>query len=143
MPDGAKRWLDALIGDWETRGSHPQVKEPVRGRASFEWLTGDTFLIWRAEQTPDIIPTFIAILGDVTKTEFPLNYFDSRGVARVYTARIAEGGLVFWRDEPGFAQRARVSIDDHGSVRWETELNGRPDLEMTYRRGASGGAAPR
>lgn len=47
--------------------------------------------------------------------------------------------LRFWRDEPGFAQRATVSVEADGSVlQFRTQLNEdgsyRRDLEMTYRR---------
>ena len=132
-----RRLLDRLIGEWDTRGSHPKIKEPITGHASFEWLAGHKFLIWRTENTPALVPTSISILGDVTAEEFPMNYFDSRGVARVYTVRIAGGVLRFWRDEPGFRQRATVSFEG-AELRWHTELNEdgsfRPDLEMAYRR---------
>ena len=136
----ARVWLDALIGEWDTTGTHPLIKETIRGHASFEWLAGHTFLIWRGASTPEIVPTFISVLGDVTAADdFPLHYFDARGVARVYTARVDRDVLRFWRDHPGFSQRATVSIDRHGDVvAWRTELNEhggwKPDLEMTYKR---------
>ena len=126
--------LDTLIGEWDTRGSHPMIEGPIRGRASFEWLAGHRFLIWRSASTPDTVPAAISIIGDVTAADtFPLHYFDSRGVARVYTASLKDGVLRFWRDEPGFAQRATVVLEGD-ALHLRTELNGKADLEMTYTR---------
>jgi hypothetical protein len=132
--------FDALVGQWETEGSHPFVKEPISGHASFEWLPGRRFLIWRSEQTPTTVPTAIAIIGGGdTPGTWPLHYFDSRGVFRVYTTNMAGGVWRFWRDEPGFLQRATGTFRDGGRVlEIRTELNEhgtwKPDLEMTYRR---------
>jgi len=132
--------FDALVGQWETEGSHPFVKEPIRGQASFEWLPGRRFLIWRSEQTPTTVPTAIAVIGGGdTPGTWPLHYFDSRGVFRVYTTNMAGGVWKFWRDEPGFLQRATGRFRDGGRVlEIRTELNEygtwKADLEMTYRR---------
>ena len=132
--------FDALVGQWETEGSHPFVKEPIRGQASFEWLPGRRFLIWRSEQTPTTVPTAIAVIGGGdTPGTWPLHYFDSRGVFRVYTTKMAGGVWKFWRDEPGFLQRATGRFRDGGRVlEIRTELNEygtwKADLEMTYRR---------
>ena len=41
--------LDALVGEWHTEATHPYLPNTViRGRATFEWLDGGFFLIWRA-----------------------------------------------------------------------------------------------
>src|SRR5918912_883635 len=56
--------LDALIGAWETEATHPSLPDTViRGRATFEWLAGGLFLIWRAAYDHPDIPDCIAILG--------------------------------------------------------------------------------
>ena len=87
--------LDALVSAWETEATHPSLPDTViRGRATFEWLAGGLFLIWRAAYDHPDIPDCIAILGcddagssvDARQASggCSLHYFDSRGVARVY-----------------------------------------------------------
>ena len=139
--DPALDGLEPLVGKWETQGSHPFIKEPIRGHASFEWLPGRRFLIWRTEQTPTLVPTAIAVIGGGdTPGTWPMHYFDQRGVFRVYQVHVDSGVVKIWRDHPGFAQRMTGVFGD-GGRRFElrTELNEHeagfnPDLEMTYRR---------
>src|SRR5919199_2201468 len=87
--------LDALVGEWETESTHPYLPNTViRGRATFEWLAGGHFLIWRASYDHPDIPDSIAILGcdasgDIgastdAEADCLMHYFDSRGVSRVY-----------------------------------------------------------
>ena len=138
--DAALDGLDPLVGEWETQGSHPSITEPIRGRASFEWLPGRRFLMWRTEQTPALVPTAIAVIGGGdTPGTWPMHYFDSRGVFRVYQVRAENGVVRVWRDQPGFAQRGTVTFSDGGrrlELRWELDQDGtwKPDLQMTYRR---------
>jgi len=138
--DPALDGLDPLVGEWETEGSHPQIKEPIRGHASFEWLPGRRFLIWRTTQMPQTVPPAIAIIGGGdTPGTWPMHYFDSRGVFRVYYVRVDGGVFRMWRDHPGFSQRATGTFTDGGRIfELRTELNEdgtwKPDLEMTYRR---------
>jgi hypothetical protein len=138
--DPALDGLDALAGEWSTEGSHPSIKEPIRGRASFEWLPGRRFLIWRTEQTPTIVPAAIAVIGGGdTPGTWPMHYFDSRGVFRVYQVRMDKGVWHVWRDHPGFAQRGTGVFGGGGrslELRWELNEDGtfRPDLELSYRR---------
>ena len=138
--DPALDGLDAVVGEWETEGTHPSIKEPIRGRASFEWLPGRRYLIWRSEQTPTIVPTAIAVIGGGdTPGTWPMHYFDSRGVFRVYQVRIDKGVWQIWRDHAGFAQRASGVFGDGGrrfELRWDLNEDGtfKPDLHLTYRR---------
>ena len=38
--------FQALIGEWTIKMTHPLVEDTVvRGRATYEWLEGDRFLI--------------------------------------------------------------------------------------------------
>jgi hypothetical protein len=138
--DAALDRLDPLVGEWETEGTHPLLTGVIPGRATFEWLTGRTFLIWRTETPPGTIPPAIAVIGggDVSGV-WQMHYFDSRGVSRIYQASMDDGVFRFWRDHPGFSQRATGVFEDEGRVlRLRTELDQdgtfRPDLEVTYRR---------
>jgi hypothetical protein len=56
--------LAALVGEWETEATHQALPGTViHGRATFEWLEGCSFLIWRAHYDHPDIPDCIAILG--------------------------------------------------------------------------------
>jgi hypothetical protein len=56
--------LDALVGEWETAATHPHLPGLViHGRATFEWLDGGHFLLWRARYDHPTISNSIAILG--------------------------------------------------------------------------------
>src|SRR5262245_656877 len=87
--------LDALVGEWETEATHPALPNTVvRGRATFEWLEGRCFLIWRSHHDHPDLPDAIAILGcgiaegagpsSDSAGDCQMHYFDSRGVTRVY-----------------------------------------------------------
>jgi hypothetical protein len=69
-----------------------------------------------------------------------MQYFDSRGVNRVYRASFDGRELKIWRDAPGFAQRITMTLrDDHSVLGGVWQLNEsdrgfRDDLAITYRR---------
>ena len=134
--------LDVLVGEWDTEMTHPMLAETARGRTVFEWLPGRKFLIWRTENPPDTIPSSISLIGgeDDGSAGWPMHYFDSRGVSRVYRIGFEDGVWTMWRDHPGFSQRARGAIEERGCrIDWRSELQRedgewKPDLEVTYRR---------
>lgn len=126
--------LDALLGEWETELTHPALPNTVvRGRATFEWLEGGFFLIWRAAHDHPDMPNGIAIMGcdDAGDADFPsggctLRSFDSRGVARVLQLGADAGVWRFWRDWPapwGFALRFTGTLSADG-----TTITGRSDI---------------
>jgi hypothetical protein len=67
-----------------------------------------------------------------------MQYFDSRGVHRVYSVSVSPGTWRFWRDDADFAQRSTSTFDadtittegqlSHDGTTWED------DLRLTYRR---------
>ena len=137
--DPALDELDALVGEWDTEMTHPLIPGVVRGRTVFEWLAGRAFLIQRSDAPPGTIPSAIAVIGGGdTPAVWPMHYFDSRGVFRVYQVSIDGGVWKVWRDVPGFAQRSTGVFEDEGRtirVRWELDRDAwKPDLEVTYRR---------
>ena len=136
----------ALVGDWTTESTHPAFGDTVvPGRARFEWLSGERFLIERAEhdhpELPDSLRVFGVMEGD---EELSMQYFDSRGVHRIYQVSFDGRELRHWRDAPGFAQRITLTLSDDGSTLTGTsELNEndqgyRDDLAITYRRSPRG-----
>jgi hypothetical protein len=138
--DPALDGLDALIGDWDFEATHPQLSGVIHGRATFEWLEGRRFLIWRSTATPGTIPTAIAIIGGGdTPGRWPMHYFDERGVTRVYHSSIDQDVWKMWRDHPGFSQRITGSFEDgRRTLRLNGELQEdgpwKTDLQATYRR---------
>jgi hypothetical protein len=86
--------LDALPGEWDVQASFAAgffgPDSPATtvggGRTSFEWLAGQHFLIQRFTVENPTVPSGIAIIGagdePATLTQ---HYYDSRGVARVFS----------------------------------------------------------
>jgi hypothetical protein len=111
----------------------------IRGRATFEWLDGERFLIWRSHYDHPEIPDAVAITG-VTDGQLSMHYFDSRGVHRVYSVSMSPGTWRFSRDAPGFAQRFTGTFSDDGSTitgRGQLSRDGaswEDDLALTYRK---------
>src|SRR5262245_64736071 len=96
---------------------------PARGRSRFEWLTkgneGRGFLVQHDEVTHPDFPNSITIIGaeaDASADSFTYHYFDSRGVERVYTMSLSDGGWKIWRASPGFSQRFTGTFSDNGNT---------------------------
>lgn len=137
--DGALDQLDALVGEWDVEATHPKVEGAMRGRNVFEWLPGRRFLINRSDMTHGVPSSISVIGGGDTPGTWPMYYFDSRGVERVYQATFDRGVLRIRRDHPGFAQRFRGTFEDGGRTirgHWELDQGDgfKPDLEIVYRR---------
>ena len=141
-PNPALEPFSALLGVWNTTGTHPLVPGTTfHGRASFAWSEGGAFLVLRSEIDEPEIPSGIAVVGADDQTgECSMLYFDERGVSRRYECSLREREWRWWRNAPGFSQRVTGTISPDGrtivargellrdGVTWE------PDLELTYRR---------
>ena len=132
--------LGALAGTWTTEGSHPLLPgADIRGQATFEWLDGERFLISRSHYDHPEIPDAIAVTG-VVDGRLSTNYFDSRGVHRIYSVSMTAGTWRFWRDDADFAQRFTGTFSDDGGTitgRGQLSRDGATwddDLALTYRR---------
>jgi hypothetical protein len=133
--------LRVLVGTWETEATHPATGPlVVSGRAKFEWLEGERFLILRSTMEHPDFPDAISVLGAFEDGRLEMHYFDSRGVARIYTWSF-EGDI--WRIEraaPGFSQRFAGTLAPDGRTiegLWELSRDGTTwddDLKITYRR---------
>src|SRR4029079_4439973 len=96
--------LDALVGVWNTESTHPLVQGMVRGKSSFEWLTGRRFLVWRSDMGPGTLPSALSIIGGGdTPGVWPMHYFDERCFTRLYQVSFEDGIWRVWRDHPGFS----------------------------------------
>lgn len=139
MKDSDREALSALIGEWATEATHPEVPDTVvRGRESFEWFEGQEFLEIRSTNDHELFPDSISVIGDTNGLQ--MHYFDTRGVHRVNEVGFEAGVWKWWREEPGFSQRFTGTFDDEGST-----INGmsqlcrddstwKDDLAIVYRR---------
>ena len=114
-PNPALAPLAALVGDWDTVGSHPMIPGTLHGRATFAWMEGGAFLIMRTTVDQPQVPSGLAIFGSDDETgALYMLYFDERGVSRKYDVKWDAGALRWWRDAPGFSQRYVTTIAGDG-----------------------------
>ena len=140
--DAGLKALDALIGAWDTKATHPMIPgEVVDGHSVFEWLDGERFLIVRAHMDHPDFPESISIIGDTDGLR--MHWFDSRGVSRIFDVSYTEDTWKMSREAMGagdFAQRIewklgpdRNIIDGRSELRHEGKT-WQEDLLITYRR---------
>ena len=143
QPSPGLRALSALIGEWTITGTHPQVPgKTFHGRATFSWLEGGAFLLYRSHIDEPEIPDGVAIFGtdDATPDAGTMLYADVRSVSREYRWSVSGNVCTWSRDDPGFSQRMVLTIAEDGQsieARGEMSRDGRPwepDLQLTYRR---------
>jgi len=139
----AIRKLEPLLGEWTIEAPFPDA--PV-GRLTFEWMTGERFVVQRWEVPVPVAPDGIAIIGvDYPNERFVQHYFDSRGVARLYQMTFDDGVWKLWRDSADFSpldfsQRYTGRLSDDGSTiegTWEIAHDGTTwerDFDLTSRR---------
>ena len=127
--------LKPFVGTWTL--ATPQFPD-VSGRASFAWLEGGAFLIYRARARAPF-PTNVSIIGrDERLAEFWMLYYDSRGVARIYRMTFRDRVWRLSRKAPGFSQRftGRFSRDGRTIIgRWDKSADGRhwsKDFDLIY-----------
>lgn len=140
IPNPALKPFEALVGEWQTTGTHPYVPGTTfHGRMSFAWHEGGAFLIMRSEIDEPEIPSGVAVFGsdDAAKT-YSMLYFDERGVSRKYEVTMTANRMTWRRDEAGFAQRSSIEIGDDGNTmvsKGEMSRDGaawEDDLSLTY-----------
>jgi hypothetical protein len=142
IPNPALKPFEALIGEWQTTGSHPYFPGMVlHGRAVIEWVEGGAFLRIRAQIDHPDFPDGIQIVGsDDALNQYYLLHFDERGVSRKYDAMVADGKFTWWRNDPEFSQRFCMTIEEGGkkmSSTGEMSKDGEKwegDLALVYER---------
>ena len=86
------------------RVTFPGSEPAEGGRVTFDWMPGERFLVERWEVPVPEAPDGIAIIGfDEGRGTYLQHYFDSRGVARVYSMSLDDGEWKLWRDQPDFS----------------------------------------
>jgi hypothetical protein len=140
MRNPALKPFEALVGEWQTIGTHPYFPDAdLHGRVSFEWIEGGAFVMMRSEIDHPKFPDGISIFGsdDQAQTYYMI-YFDERGISRKYDALVTDSQLKWWRDDPHFSQRFTMSIaKDNLVTTGEMSLDGgewEKDLSLTYKK---------
>ena len=130
-----------LLGEWSTEATHPVLPGTVvHGRATFEWLDDQRFLIQRSHHDHPDIPDAVAVIGILDGAP-ALHYFDPRGVHRVFAVDITADSWRYWNATPGFSQRFTGtfgpdgdSIVGRGELSRDDGATWDDDLAITYRR---------
>lgn len=141
-PNPALRPFSALVGTWNTIGTHPLVPGTTfHGRTSFTWIEGGAFLMMHSQIDEPEIPSGIAVFGtDDATGKCSMLYFDERGVSRRYEVSLQDNVWKWWRNSPDFSQRFTGTIAADGRTivsSGQLSRNGgkwEPDLELTYTR---------
>jgi hypothetical protein len=147
----AMRRFSILVGEWTTESTHPALPDTVvHGRATFEWLVGERFLIWREHADHPEFPDAIVIIGDTDGLH--AHSFDSRGSYRVVETRISDetweylmpreqpSDTAFAEGSSGFSGRFVGTFEDRdNTIAGRVQLsyddeNWEDDLQTTYRR---------
>ncbi len=112
MPESAlerNAALEPLVGEWSLAMISPDQPWPdvlpdAGARVVFEWLGDHAFLIERWSVPIPEAPDGIALLGwDDGRGTFLQHYFDTRGVARVYTMTFDGRTWTLERTSPDFS----------------------------------------
>jgi hypothetical protein len=142
--DERRKQLERFIGEWTMQVTFPGAPSIAGGRVVFEWMSGEQFLIERWEVPVPEAPDGLAVIGfDGGRGTFLQHYFDSRGIARVYTMSLEDGIWTLRREAPDFspldfAQRYTGTFSDDGTRivgRWEIAHDGSTwehDFDLTY-----------
>lgn len=142
QPTGSMQQFAALIGEWATEGTHPQLPSPIFGHSSFEWLREDSLLVWHFKWESADVPNAFSVIGrdDGSGETCTMLYCDERGVSRIYQMSLEEGVWKMWRDSAGFSQRTTGTFSpDRNTITCKGELsrngtNWEQDLDVIYRR---------
>jgi hypothetical protein len=140
--DDALALLNKLVGSWAIEATHPALPTTiVGGLADFEWLEGRRFLLQRSRTDHPEFPDSLIVFGEF-EDGLAMQYFDSRGVHRVYGVSFNDRAWRMWRNAPGFSQRFTGTFSDDGDTidgLWKLSRDDTTwddDLKISFRRKA-------
>jgi hypothetical protein len=129
-----------LVGRWATESAYPGLPGTVvNGETVIEWLEDQQFLLQRSHFDHPQIPDAITVTGIIDGSPV-MNYFDPRGIHRIFNVDITANTWRFSNNASGFSQRFTGTLsDDHTTIdgqgeRSEDGTTWQPDLTITYRR---------
>jgi hypothetical protein len=132
--------FNALVGKWELEATHPMFPSTVvRGTAAFEWLEGERFLLQRSRIDHPEFPDSLIVFG-AGEEGLSMDYFDSRGVHRIYEVSFSGSVWRMWRHSPGFSQKFNGNLSADGNTiegLWKLSRDDSTwddDLAVTFRR---------
>jgi hypothetical protein len=139
--------LQRFVGQWTMEARFPGAKPtgPV-GSSTFEWILQEQFLLQRTESPEPSAPDGWAIFGEIEDgVTYTQHYFDSRGVARLYTMTLDERRWTLLREAADFTpldfQQRYVGFfaedDQRIEGRWERSDDGLTwelDFELNYQK---------
>jgi hypothetical protein len=130
---------------WPPEAAVPEIEGEVT--TTFEWVLDEAFLLQRSTAPPPI-PQGLCVIGEDQATgAFNQHYFDSRGVARIYSMTFDGTTWTLERVRADFtplefSQRYIGTFEDDGSAirgMWEIRHDGitwQTDFELSYHRRA-------
>lgn len=140
--------LEPLLGVWDMEatfdagyfGPDSPAVTSREGRTVFEWLSGGHFLLQHFTVDNPAAPSGLAVIGATSEDDgtFSQDYYDSRGVARVYQMHLDNNIWTLTRHAPGFCQRYTGTIsDDRQRITgaWDHSpdgINWRHDFALNY-----------
>lgn len=144
-PSPVLEGLERLVGEWDMEISNarflPNPSDTVNGHASFEWLEDRGFFVIRMGGKLRSVPEAVWLIGrDESSQNYPVLYYDSRRVSRVYEMSFSEGVWKMWRESPTFWQRYEGKVSSDGNIitaHWEKSSDGAKwehDFDITYTR---------
>jgi hypothetical protein len=134
--------LHMFVGQWNLEASFSQPA--ASGRAVFEWILDGQFLTERTEGSG--APGSIAVVGlDASDQAYTQHYFDSRGVARIYSMTFDGATWTLLRNASDFSpldfwQRFTATFSPDGRTitgSWELSKDGSEwehDFDLIYRK---------
>src|ERR687895_669147 len=130
--------FQALIGEWTIEMTHPMVEDTVvRGRVTYGWLEGGRFLIQRAVTEHPDFPDSLCVIGVMEgENDLSMQYFDSRGVHRVYVIGFDGRELTLGRDVRGAVAQDRQEGFGNRERHLRSSRRSRPLLWLDRRPGA-------
>lgn len=125
-PNLALKRFDVLVGKWQSEGEtiaskdEPAVK--IKGTDSYEWFSGDYFLIHHADVSMgDAQLKVIEIIGsyDSSSQTYPMRSFDNQGNFQTMQASIDKKGI--WKFTGEKIRTTLVAADDGKTMtaKWE------------------------
>jgi hypothetical protein len=139
--------LAAFLGEWRLEApAFPLPPELAHtARTTFEWTLDAAFLLQQAVVPVPQAPSGLCVIGPDADDGYTQHYFDSRGIARLYTMTFDGRDWTLERHTPDFSplnfhQRWLGTFSADGDTiegRWETSPDGRQwevDFELAYHR---------
>jgi hypothetical protein len=109
--------LNILVGEWYAEATHPLFEPLLKGKITFGWLEGNSFLFMNSDWEKPGPPDSRSISGyDESTDHFTMLYFDERNVSRIYEMTFSNGIWKLWRNIPVFSQRFNGIIKTDGNT---------------------------